>query len=368
MLSTKLSQTLHGVGHDDVEPTVTTSIAVDPVRWDEFQRETRALPIVRIMESRRFQSEQEAENYLRNLMMRTMINDELPASYEEKKADRARRLLLECLRSTDSQQREQKAKQALSHWSGCAEAYIILAQCEVDLQQRVAILEKGIATAVAQIDQSKFADPQGYFWFKLSTRAYMRCRTALAQTLRDQDKTDVALGELKALLELSPADSQGLRYRLLNWLLDLDPKDVGIDEYFERYREEASAFGRYALALWSFVRSGANAVSVMTLREALKANKFVPALLCGAVQDSGTTITKVVRGTALEAIAYHRIGGSAWQRIEGAVEWLRDQCAELLEDSLLLRQIEMARESKSEGAFVGPMPMQLSIANETVWR
>lgn len=65
--------------------------------------------------------------------MRAVTRDELPATYEDKKADRARKLLVESLRLTDTEQRVQKAKQALSHWSGCAEAYVMLAQCEVDL-------------------------------------------------------------------------------------------------------------------------------------------------------------------------------------------------------------------------------------------
>lgn len=67
MLSTKAPHTDYGLGKDGGQATVNVSIAVDPIRWDEFQRETHSLPVVRIMERRSFQSEQEAETYFRIL-------------------------------------------------------------------------------------------------------------------------------------------------------------------------------------------------------------------------------------------------------------------------------------------------------------
>ena len=76
---------------------------------------------------------------------------------------------------------------------------------------------------------------------------------------------------------------------------------------------------------------------------------------------------RVVRGSVAEAVAYFRLGNDAWHKIDGAIDWLKEHCGTLLSSKTLSRKIKSAEEWKSEGPWAGPMPMELSIAQETVW-
>jgi tetratricopeptide (TPR) repeat protein len=195
----------------------------------------------------------------------------------------------------------------------------------------------------------------------------MRCRAALALALWEDGKKQTAIDHFKTLLKFNPYDSQGLRFHLLNWLLDFDAADLSIDGYFKEYEHERSAFGRYAFALWNFVRYGNEKRSLKALNKAVEANKFVPAFLCGGATVPNFTVKRVERGSVPEAVAYHRVGSNAWQKADGAIAWLKDNCASLLSSKTLIRKIETAEEWKSDAPWAGPMPMELSIGQSTVW-
>lgn len=185
--------------------------------------------------------------------------------------------------------------------------------------------------------------------------------------LWEHGKKQTAIDHFRTLLKFNPYDNQGLRFHLLNWLLDFDAADLSIDAYFKEYEQERSAFGRYAFALWNFVRHGTEKRSLKALNKAIEANKFVPAFLCGVAAVPNFAVKRVVRGSVPEAVAYYPVGGNAWQKIDGAIAWLKDNCGSLLSSKTLLRKIETAEEWKSEGPWAGPMPMELSIAQNTVW-
>jgi tetratricopeptide (TPR) repeat protein len=367
MQSTRVPDHLQefAAAHPDVE--IQTSITIDPLVLDDFQREAKAFPIVRIMERMKFQSEGEAQRYIRNLMLRANFKEQLATGDEEKRADEARNLVVQAFLSVNNNERVTKAADALELWPKCAEAYIVLAELETNADKRIELLEKGTGVACSQFDCSRFDDPHGFFWQKLTTRPYMRCRTALALALWENGKKQSAIDHFKALLKFNPSDNQGLRFRLLNWLLEYDASDPSIDEYFKQYEQERSAFGKYAFALWSFVRYGNEKRALKALNMALEANKFVPAFLCGAVPLPNYTAKRVVRGAVPEAVAYYKFGNGGWQKVDGAIAWLKQNCSALLSSKTLLRKIETAEEWTSKGTWAGPMPMELSIAHETVW-
>jgi hypothetical protein len=368
MPSTRIPEHMEefAAGYPDVE--IQVSITVDPLAIDELQREATSFPIVRIMERTKFQSEFEAQRYLHNLMLRSDAELRLSATDEEKRADRARNLIVNAFLSADRHEREAKAREALALSGKCAEAYILLAELEHDLDKRIELLEKATGIASAQFDCARFEDPEEFFWQKLTTRSYMRCRAALAIALWEHGKKQSAINHFKTLLKFNPSDNQGLRFHLLNWLLEADAADFSNDEYYKRYGQDRSAFGLYAIALWNFVRYGDEKRSVKALNKALEHNKFVPAFLCNVVAVPNFSVKRVVRGSVPEAAAYHRVGGNAWQKSDGAIAWLENNCASLLSSKTLFRKIDTAEEWKSDGPWAGSMPMELTIGRRTVWR
>jgi tetratricopeptide (TPR) repeat protein len=368
MQSTRLPDHMRVFAADNPDVQIQVSITVDPLVVDDLQREAKALPIVRIMERTKFLSETEAQRYFQNLMLRASSKELLADTDEEKGSDEARALVVQAFLSSDNNERIAAATEALALWPKCAEAYIVLAQAEDDFNARINLLEKAIGIACAQFDCARFENPEGFFWQKLTTRPYMRCRAALALALWEHGQKQTAIEHVKTLLKLNPHDNQGMRFLLLSWLLDFDAADSSIDEYFKKYEHEHSAFGRYAFVLWNFIRLGNEKRSLKALRKALEANKFVPAFLCGLAAAPNFTVKRVVRGSVPEAVAYYCVGSNAWQRAEGAIAWLKDNCASLLSSKTLFRKIETAEEWKSEGVWAGPMPMELSIAQNTVWR
>ena len=367
MQSTRLPDHIIELTAANPDVEVRLSITIDPLVLDEFQREAKAFPIVRIMEGRKFHSEMEAQRYLQNLMLRANGGEQLATSDEEKRSDVARNLIAKAFLCSDKTERMAMAKEALAISSKCAEAYIVLAQGEDCLDKRVELLEKGTGIACTQFDCARFENPEGFFWQKLATRPYMRCRSALALALWESGKKQSAIDHFKTLLKFNPYDSQGLRYHLLNWLLDVDAADTSIDEYFKEYEHERSAFGRYANSLWNFLRHGNDKRAIKSLDKAIEANKFVPSFLCGVVASPDFRVKRVVRGSVPEAVACYRLGCDAWHKTDGAIAWLKERCATLLSSKTLLRKIDSAEEWKSDGPWVGPMPMELSIAEKTVW-
>lgn len=368
MHSTRLPAHLREIALANPDVQIKTSIAVDPLLLDDLQREANSIPIVRIMERVQFKHESEAQRYMRDVLVRANAKENLAANAEERKFDEAKNLVVQAFLCADESKRAAKATQALTLSPNCADAYIVLGKLENDLDKRIALLEKSVNIARSQFDLARFDDPNGFFWQKLSTRPYMRCRAALALALWEKGKQRIAVDHIKALLQLNPSDDQGLRFLLLSWLLDFDASDLSVDGYFKKYEHENSAFGRYPFALWNFVRYGDDKQSLKALRNALEANKFVPALMCGLVDTPNYKVKRVVRQSVPEAVAYHSLGRNAWQKTSGAMEWLKTNSASLLSSKTVLRKIETAEEWTLEGSWSGPMPMELTIGQRKVWR
>jgi tetratricopeptide (TPR) repeat protein len=255
--------------------------------------------------------------------------------------------------------RREISEMALRLSPSCAEAYIVRADVESEPVRKIEMLEKATQIAFDQLDSSRFQRPDGYFWQMMITRPYMRCITALALALWETGDKSSAIDHFKALLKLNPADNQGLRFRLLNWMLAFDASNAEVDKYLTEYEREQSAFGTYARALWQFIRHGDGKPSQIALRKAIESNKFVPALLCGTVKSPSLKITRVVRGTPEEAIAYQRTASGAWQTADGALDWLARNCSALLHSKSISRKIAAAKEFRSSGAWVAPAPAEL---------
>jgi tetratricopeptide (TPR) repeat protein len=222
---------------------------------------------------------------------------------------------------TNPAKRLSLAHRALATSPDCADAYVLLAEEEADSRARAAELyRQGVAAGERALGPAFFQENRGHFWGLLETRPYMRAREGLAQTLWSLGRRDEAAEHYRALLGLNPDDNQGVRYALLNLLLELG-RDADAAALLKQYKDDMAEW-RYTGALLAFRKSGHGPSNDRRLKAALKQNPFVPAYLTGEKRIPNKLPPYYGYGDEAEAIHYAHRYLAHWRRTPGAVEWL----------------------------------------------
>jgi tetratricopeptide (TPR) repeat protein len=125
----------------------------------------------------------------------------------------------------------------------------------------------------------------------------------------------------REMLRLNPNDNQGVRYSLLQLLLELDQVEEA-RALIAQYEDEYSATWLYTQALLAFQQEGDSPASVRALKEALKQNPHVPVYLSGQKRIPNRLPDTISPGDETEAIDYAVGHLNDWRRTPGAVEWL----------------------------------------------
>jgi hypothetical protein len=86
---------------------------------------------------------------------------------------------------------------------------------------------------------------------------------------------------------------------------------------------------RYCLALLAFGKEGDTPDARRQLKEAISANRHVPAYLLGE-EEIGVKPNSYIIGSPQEAVLCASECIDAWQVMPGAVDWLRAQSAKIL--------------------------------------
>jgi tetratricopeptide (TPR) repeat protein len=250
-----------------------------------------------------------------------MANGEIPPSAALDPLDEAQSLIYEAWNSEGARKVE-LARRALELSADCADAFLILAQEEA--QSREAALElyrKAYEAGRRALDPAVFEEAEGDFWAVMETRPYMRARLALAESLWDLGRKEEALGHLRELIRLNPSDNQGVRYILLQCLLESGADDE-LADLLARYGRDPSSAIAYTRALWQFRRAGRGKVADAALAEALRANPHVPAFLLKRKPLPARAPSSVGMGSPEEAEAYAAGALGVWHQTLGAVDWL----------------------------------------------
>jgi tetratricopeptide (TPR) repeat protein len=215
------------------------------------------------------------------------------------------------------------AHQAIATSPDCADAYVLLAEEEADSLARAAeYYQQGIKASERALGAEYFKDNKGHFWGLLETRPYMRAREGLANTLWSLKRRDEAIEHYRALLELNPDDNQGVRYALLNLLLELD-RDAEALALLKQY-DDGMAEWLYTWALMEFRQGGGRAAD-RRLKAALKYNKHAPAYLVGRKRIPNQLPPHYGIGDDAEAVHYAHRYLNHWRRTPGAVEWMKSK-------------------------------------------
>lgn len=253
-----------------------------------------------------------------------MASGEIPPSAALDPLDEAQSIIYEAWNS-EGPQRVRLAHQALETSRDCADAYVILAEDEArDRKQALDLFHQGVAAAERALDPAVFRNSAGRFWEVMETRPYMRARLGLAECLWEAGKKDEALGHLRELLRLNPADNQGVRYILAQVLLETG-EEGELGELLERFRDDASPQIRYSHALWMFRHDGPGRKADALLAEAVGSNPHVPAYLLKRKKFPKEAPRAAGAGSEEEAAAYAMGAAASWQKTLGAADWLAEK-------------------------------------------
>jgi hypothetical protein len=72
------------------------------------------------------------------------------------------------------------ARKALALWPDRADAYVLLAQAALSVEEARELLERVVAAGERAAGRCVFVEDAGEFWLIFETRPYMRARAALA--------------------------------------------------------------------------------------------------------------------------------------------------------------------------------------------
>jgi tetratricopeptide (TPR) repeat protein len=244
---------------------------------------------------------------------------------DDSELDAAQELMYRAWEEPNPAKRIALAHDALVRSANCADAYVLLAEEEADTVSRaLEYYQEGVAAGERALGKEFFQEYAGHFWGLLETRPYMRAREGMARMLWRLDRKAEALEQYRAMLLLNPDDNQGVRYLLLDLLLQMEQYDQS-EQLLKEYRDEWSAVWMYTSALMAYRRHGAKVSASRALDKALEQNPYVPPYLTGQKRIPNRRPDYMGMGDEREAIWYASEHLNYWRRTPGAVEWLTEK-------------------------------------------
>jgi tetratricopeptide (TPR) repeat protein len=236
---------------------------------------------------------------------------------------RAQELIYDAWEMVHARDRIGLAKQALEIWPDCADAWVLLAKNMAEsLEEAHELYTAGVEAGERAIGEAAVTEDTGHFWGILETRPYMRARLGLARILKEMGQIDEAVGHLRDMLRLNPADNQGNRYDLLHLLVEYERDDEAA-ELLSEYADDALAEWAYTGAFLAYRQHGASDRADELMRAALKRNAFVPAYLLGRRRIPKQLPATIGLGDNNEAIAYAADYKTFWRKTPAALDWLK---------------------------------------------
>lgn len=216
-------------------------------------------------------------------------------------------------------------KAALSRDPDCAEARIELADADFANGNWKACADA--YQEIIQRESRRFSGQSPSWWEDRNTRPYLRARYGHAMTLWHRGKYAEAASGLEGLLEINPADNQGVRFLIpmLHLLADDLPEARAAFEHCERrypddYPEPSFLFGR---AL-THTLDGDESSARCTYREAILRNIYIAPLLLEETAPPRNLWLPNDRAEPSYAQEFIDSYAVLWDRESGALRILRE--------------------------------------------
>ncbi|MDD3498614.1 MAG: hypothetical protein PHH24_03910 [Candidatus Moranbacteria bacterium] len=273
----------------------------------------------RMLESQDFKSEKDMRKFLDGILGKpipSMPEDLL--SPQEKAQD-----LVFGAYDLEFPEAKENIAEALELDPDCIEAYEYLGSHEPEPRIAMLFFEKGISIGEKKFEGKHLKENIGHFWGLRDTRPYMRCLQFQTECLDAIGKTGECIAILEKMIKLNPNDNQGIRGRLMLYLIEANNYEKYV-KYDTQFKGEISTFALFNRALYAYKTEGICASSNKKLRDATKFNKFVlPKLL---KQEYPSDIPDHYGpGDENEAIIYLFYAYPIWYSTRGAIAWLKTQ-------------------------------------------
>ncbi|KUG23384.1 hypothetical protein ASZ90_006826 [hydrocarbon metagenome] len=256
-------------------------------------------------------------------------NKKTPAKVSRAAEHAAQECIYDAWEAYNKKTRISLAKEALTIFPDCADAYNLLAEdAAKSLEESKEYYRRGMEAGRRALGEKIFKEDSGYFWGMLETRPYMRARAGMMECLWEEENHDEAIGHAWALLRLNTNDNQGIRYILITYLACLGRYDELEGFMNGPYKDDGMAEWLYTKALLLFVKKGGTSESRKALFWALKSNKHVPKYLTGKKKIPRYLPDSITVGGEDEAYCYAAGNIPAWEKVPGALAWLEKQATD----------------------------------------
>jgi hypothetical protein len=288
--------------------------------------ENEMLKIKKMLEGKNFSSAEGVNSFLAN-NLEEINNDTLKEEYIKDPLSRAQELIYTAWDYKYAKDRVACAVEALEISADCADAYCILAEDKAKkLTDKMAYYQKGIEAGMRALGSSFFRENKNHFWGLVESRPFMRAKLGFALKLWEFGDKKEAISHCWDLLELNENDNQGVRYLLINFLIETK-NNKELEKLFDSAPNDGATMWLYPKALGIFQNEGNSKKAVKTLKVAFKRNEYVPEYLLGKKKLPLKQPDYYASGSAEEAALYIREGFNAWQLTDGALEWLKNNIA-----------------------------------------
>lgn len=260
----------------------------------------------------------------------TSLLNSMPTPKANTPKEKAQELVDTAFDVGDPKRKIEIARKALKLDPDNVDALVILAEHKSrHVFDAIAGYREAVRAGERGFGEEYFERNEGHFYAIPETRSYMRALEELAGILRGvsmqqagfEQINQEALEIYQKMLRLNPGDNQGIRYKLLYFLLELD-KDSEAEKLFADYSDDFSAWWKYGRALLDFRKGGDTAAARKSLAAAIKYNKFFPMYLLGHKRFPSAPPGHYGIGDANEAAYYMNASFTVWQKTPGAVEWI----------------------------------------------
>lgn len=275
------------------------------------------------------------EEELEQVDFASLLNSMPPPTANSPK-EKAQELIYSAFESDDPKQQIVIAKKALKLDPDNVDALVILAEhTSRYVFDAIAGYRKAIQAGERSLGEEFFKHNTGHFWAIHETRPYMRAMEQLADILRGVANADTPADHKKTfdhinlesleiyqkMLRLNPGDNQGIRYKLLYFLLELNRDDES-EKLYGEYHDDHSAWWLYGRALLDYRKQGDTAKSRKSLAVAIEYNKHFPLYLLGIQRFPSVPPGHYGIGDANEAVYYMNSSFLVWQSTPGAIDWV----------------------------------------------
>lgn len=215
------------------------------------------------------------------------------------------------------------AKEALSIYEDCADAYIILSKdSRLNNIEKKVLLEKAVKAAqnLLRIDNLETARPE---LFKLKVaEPFFGAKYSLAIHLWEIGDKELAIENAFDILKYNEKDNLMVRNLLVNWLLT-EKRYLQLKDLLEKYEKDNSAAINYSRVALLY-KTGEIRAAENALRRAYKRNPFVISYIIKqkSVPSSLPHIFKL--GSEEEAVKYFSLGLEIWNDPK-MTQWVKEK-------------------------------------------